>query len=87
MPNACEHRNFNALVAVSRFEDLSGIYMADVQVSCADCGQAMQFVGLPLGLLWDRPAGSVDGCEAHLPLRPFVKPEWLPEEAHRMGMN
>ena len=80
----CPHKDFVARVEVSRFEDKPGVFAADLRVECAECGRGMQFHGMPMGLLWDQPTMSVDGLEARLPMRPFVKPEWLSEDAHRL---
>lgn len=83
----CEHSDFTARVEVSRFDDRPGVFMADLTVCCSSCGQAMQFPGLPIGLLWDQPAANALGTEVRLPMRAFEKPEWISEEEHRLRQN
>jgi hypothetical protein len=66
---ACAHRGFNSRVVVSRLED-SGRFMADVRITCNECGAAMKFVGLTVGLNLDGAAVSFDGTEARLAVVP-----------------
>lgn len=65
----CRHEDFEAWVEVNRFED-TGRFMADVRVHCKECMLPFRFIGLPVGMLWENPAMSVDGCEARLPIEP-----------------
>ena len=73
---ACPHEDFAAFVTVNRIgasdEDPTTIvaYTAEVRIDCADCGEAFRFIGMPAGVLPDRPACSVDEAEARLPVRP-----------------
>ena len=73
---ACKHLNFDADVAVNRIgtgdttDGMPRAYMADVRVSCADCGEPFRWVGVPAGLSFAHPAVSVDQAELHAPMRP-----------------
>lgn len=66
----CTHLNFEADVAVTRLED-SGRFSAGVRIKCADCGVAMRFLGLPMGLDLNGAAVSADGTEARLAIHPY----------------
>lgn len=71
----CPHLNFEAVVEVARIEDRVGLeggprLMAHVQVRCAECKTRCQFVGLPMGLDFQKPMVSVDGFELRAPLQP-----------------
>ena len=74
MTDPCEHLNFAANVAVNRLTKGDGgpvtSYLADVRIHCADCGRAMQFLGLPAGIDTGGASLSVDGLEARLGLCP-----------------
>lgn len=71
---ACEHLNFGATVSVGRISDEDGgrikAYTADVQIRCADCGEAFIFLGMECGSAPNKPMVSVLGEEARLPIRP-----------------
>lgn len=66
----CDHQRFAAQVAVQRIVD-SAVWYADVSVRCSACGQAMQFIGFPVGLSPAEPMVDVTGTEARLPFRPY----------------
>ena len=71
---ACPHEQFAAEVGVNRLTatddgPVTG-YTADIRVMCADCGEPFRWVGVPAGVLPNRPACSVDETELHAPLRP-----------------
>lgn len=83
----CNHLDFVARVEVNRFENRPGFFMADVKVSCAECGRAMQFFGLPTGISLNQPSIDATGCEARLPIRPYEKPEWMPDDVHKLRTN
>ena len=74
MANPCEHVHFQASVAVNRVTDNDGskvlYYMADVQVSCAVCGEPFKFIGLPGGYSQQSPTVSIDAITAQLPIGP-----------------
>lgn len=65
----CKHEDFAAFVTVSRFED-AGRFMADVKIHCALCEEPFRFIGVPMGLMWDRPAASAFGLELRAPIEP-----------------
>ena len=72
---ACPHEDFAAFVDVGRIkasDDNPTIvgYSAEVRIDCAHCGEPFRFIGMPAGVLPDRPACSVDEKEARLPIRP-----------------
>lgn len=69
-PLSCEHLDFRAGVDVQRITD-SAVWYADVRVTCAECGQRMEFLGFPLGLSPSEPMVSIDRTEARLPFRPY----------------
>lgn len=80
---SCGHANFAADVQVARLSDydngpITG-YTADVRLSCDDCGEPFEFIGLPIGWLASEPAVSVDGREARMPVRPTTAPEGFGE--------
>ena len=65
----CKHPNFNASVEVNRLEDISR-FVADVKISCAECGVLMRFIGLPAGLDLNGASVSVDGTEGRFAIAP-----------------
>lgn len=65
MSATCEHNAFQASVAVARLED-SGRFMAEVSVTCSECGEPFQFIGLEPGLHLAGARVSIDGLTAHL---------------------
>jgi hypothetical protein len=71
---ACEHRNFQTNAKVSRIVDdeawPSPAYHCDLTVTCADCGEAFIFLGMPAGSDLLEATVSWLGEEARLPLRP-----------------
>lgn len=75
----CEHEAFAATVDVHRLsrsaeDDTVVGYTADIHVSCRDCGEPFEFIGLPMGALPSAPAASVTGLEARMPIRPTTAP-------------
>lgn len=65
----CEHHNFDAAVRVGRIED-KGRFMAEIRITCRDCGTPMQFVGLEPGFNFDGATVSLDGLEANIGIHP-----------------
>lgn len=61
----CEHHNFDAAVRVARIED-KGRFMAEIRVTCRDCGTPMQFMGLEPGMNFNGATVSLDGLEANI---------------------
>ena len=70
----CPHRDFTAEVAVNRIADPPDspptAYIADITVSCADCGEPFRWTGVRAGVSFNHPMVSVDERELHAPLRP-----------------
>lgn len=64
--------NFSAFANVGRInkEENGPIvaYMCDLRITCRECGQEFEFVGLPLGLSFYHPTVSMDGKTAQLPM-------------------
>lgn len=69
---ACAHEDFAARVEVNRIttNDVVVGYSAELTIRCARCDEAFRFIGMPAGLMPDRPACSPDETEARLPIRP-----------------
>lgn len=72
----CAHENFEAVVTVNRLtasETNSEVvaYNADVKIKCHECGKPFEFIGLPMGLLHDRPTCTVSGTQARMPIKPL----------------
>ena len=65
----CEHHEFSANVKVARLEDTRR-FMAEVTISCAQCHEAFQFLGLEPGVNLDGARVSIDGLEANLAICP-----------------
>lgn len=74
MNQNCEHRNFQANVAVFRCTPGEGRtemkFMAEVTVHCSDCGTDFRFINLPGGCSFQRAMCGLDGTEARLPIEP-----------------
>jgi len=65
----CEHHNFDADVRVARIED-KGRFMAEIRITCRDCGTPMQFMGLAPGLNFNGATVSLDGLELNVGIHP-----------------
>lgn len=65
----CEHKDFRATVNVARLENV-GRFMAEIRVSCAECGRAFQFLGLDPGVDLHGARVSLDGLEANIAICP-----------------
>lgn len=69
----CLHLNFAATVNVGRMADegeMPRAYIADIRVSCEDCGEPFRWCGVRAGASFAEPRVSVDEAELHAPLRP-----------------
>lgn len=69
----CEHQNFNAFAAVGRMlkndtDTKPAYFLVELKIECRDCGQRLEFVGLPCGMSAYQPMGSLNGDEARLPM-------------------
>jgi hypothetical protein len=72
---SCEHMNFRADVKVGRLKesdtsDVIVMFVAEVQVKCAECGQPFEFIGIPMGFAHFEPRCSIDGLTANMPIKP-----------------
>ena len=65
----CEHEDFLASVNVNGMKD-SGRFMADVRISCTQCGIPFRFIGLPFGVDFNGASVSADTTEARLAIAP-----------------
>lgn len=66
----CLHNKNNAAAVMIEYLEDSSRFMADVSITCTDCGQAFRFLGLPLGLNLNGAAMSADGQTARLAIIP-----------------
>jgi hypothetical protein len=67
--STCEHKTFDAKVAVARIEDI-GRFVAEVTIRCVDCGVPFQFMGMQPGFNYHGPTVRLDGLQADLPICP-----------------
>lgn len=63
----CDHTNQKATVRVINLED-TGKTMAEIEISCSDCGTPYRFIGLPMGMSLRQPSTDVDGTELRIPI-------------------
>ena len=81
-PKSCRHKDFVATVRVCRLED-SGGFIAEIRISCAECGLPFQFLGLEPGLDLQGARVSIDGLEANIAIVPRdTKPSPLQRMAY-----
>lgn len=66
---SCIHEHFRAEVDVHRLED-TGRFMADVRISCSQCGLPFQFLGVRAGLDMNGVSVDLEGTELRIALRP-----------------
>lgn len=72
---ACGHENFQANVEVNRLQAADDdpqvvAYSASIRIWCIDCDETFRWIGVPAGVLPNRPACSIDEAELRAPLRP-----------------
>jgi hypothetical protein len=67
----CDHPTFAARVEVDRLTD-APVWYANLTLTCEVCGEAMPFVGLPMGLSPGEPMVDVAGTQARIPFRAFT---------------
>lgn len=77
-PKDCPHEQFFAKVDVFRLkadtdEHIVG-YSADIKINCSQCGQAFQFIGVPMGISPAQPMTDFDCEELRAPIRPSTAP-------------
>lgn len=67
----CEHEQFEADVAVKRMEDTHPMaFVAEIPISCVQCGERFRFKGVPAGMGFHRPLVDIDGCKLNAPIEP-----------------
>ena len=75
MNTECQHLEFKAQVEVARVTDGEsgpvGHFIADVRVTCTECGQHFSFVGLPAGHTFAGPSTDITGCRLSAPMQPW----------------
>ncbi len=54
-------------------------YAADIKINCAECGEAMEFLGLPIGLSLNKPTTDEDCTILRVPIRPSSLPPIINE--------
>lgn len=65
----CKHRNYNAIVLVANIED-TGARMAEININCADCDKAFDFVGLSVGCNFYQPTTDLSAQKLNAPIVP-----------------
>lgn len=73
MSDDCPHPDFAARVETHRLTDDAGRvrnYVAEIAISCAQCGEPFHFVGPPAGLSFYRPMVNVGATVLHAPIAP-----------------
>ncbi len=66
---SCDHKDFSAQVNVIRIED-KGRFMAEVRITCLDCGIPMNFMGVKSGFDPNGATVSLDGQELTIGIYP-----------------
>lgn len=71
----CEHHAFKTIARIGRLLAKEGdtaavAFTAELRITCVDCGEPFQFIGLPAGSSPVAPSVSVDGEEARMPIAP-----------------
>ena len=73
----CEHQNFAARVDTHRLTDAAGRvrnFVAEVSISCAECGEPFHFIGPETGYSFRRPTVDVPATTLHAPIAPGERP-------------
>ncbi len=79
----CKHEEFEAKVAVNRFEH-TGRFAADISIHCVACNEWFRFIGVPGGISWEHPAASIDGLELRCPIEPEGDKKFLVHSTYEM---
>ena len=71
---ACAHEDFSANAGIARLSAVEGgpitAYSVELRVECARCREPFRFMGVPAGMLPNRPACSLDELTLNIPIRP-----------------
>lgn len=90
-PADCAHENFRCYADVNRIQkselepETIVCFTLDLKIFCTECGQPLEFVGLPLGMSYYRPTTSIDGLEARIPM--VVPGHKVPEGLASFGVT
>lgn len=72
--STCGHEDLKFDVQVEEITDYEGgpttEWRADLTITCTDCGERFQWVGVPGGYMPDQPTVSMDACVLRAPIRP-----------------
>lgn len=93
--NLCEHNNHRVDAKIAKLTD-SGATIAEIRITCAECGEPYRFVGIDAGLSFDGPRVSIDGLELNAPIEPeghkrlasratYEMPRRNPEDGYAVG--
>jgi len=74
----CNHKDFEAKVSVKRIEDV-GAFIAELVVSCKECGVPFRFIGCSAGTSYEKPTVSIDGLELHAAIEPEIEKKFAIE--------
>lgn len=74
-PATCPHENFRASVNVHRMrkgdEGPIKVFLAEMAIICDGCGTPLHFLGVPVGVQYDKPSCGVDGTVVRLACLPI----------------
>lgn len=73
----CKHEAFEAKTAVARIGDDGGPiqnFVAEIQISCKQCGSPFHFLGPSAGFSFARPTVNVGATTLHAPIAPGEGP-------------
>jgi hypothetical protein len=65
----CRHTELNSQVSVHHLED-TGLFIAELEVRCTQCGIPFHFLGAPTGLSMSKPTVDVPATTIHVPMLP-----------------
>ena len=88
----CSHEQFASTCNVfihteSKTSDKIVRYSADLKIHCTQCGQPMEFIGVPGGYSPMQPMVSIDFTELRIPIRPSVTASLPPEQDKASNVN
>lgn len=90
----CEHMNFDSAIRIGRIQKVEDGpivgYCADISIKCSDCGEPLQFIGLPIGSSQYTSMTNVDGTELRAALKALngpMPPDGLPGYTVRLPVE